>query len=137
MTWLRESARTWWSYGGYLHTSRYQAMMGRMELTMQGRLLHPNNLLPLSKRRRVVERTALGLEPLLASEGAVVDSDVDSGRDSSDEVEPPGVDGDSYSKDVGDTRLLMHLDCESEGFSTDVSDTRRKRRTGKGGVDQE
>ena len=37
---------------------------GADELAMQGRLLHPNNLLLLSKRRCVLEWDELGLEPM-------------------------------------------------------------------------
>ena len=33
-------------------------------LALMGRQLHPNNLLPLSKKRRVTEWDQLGLEPV-------------------------------------------------------------------------
>ena len=37
-------------------------------LAERGRELHPNNLLPLSKRRRVAEWDELGLEPMVETE---------------------------------------------------------------------
>ena len=49
------------------------------ELAGQGREKHPNNLLPQTKRRRVVEWDALGLGRMLESEDLRVTSDVDSG----------------------------------------------------------
>ena len=49
------------------------------ELAGQRRGRHPNNLLPISKRRRVVERDVVGLEPMMESEDLRVTSDVDSG----------------------------------------------------------
>ena len=45
----------------------------------EGRLQHPNNLLPLSKRRWVSEWDELCLEPRAESEGQQVTSNVDSG----------------------------------------------------------
>ena len=49
------------------------------ELAGQGRGLHPYNLLPLSKRRRVTEWDALGLEPMAETSDLEVGSEVDSG----------------------------------------------------------
>ena len=113
------------------------------ELAEQGRCLHPNNLVPLSKRRRVTEWDALGLEPMQESREQCTTSDVDSGCGSSGESgdEQLGGGDDScsevsssdaevqYSTDISDTRLWGRLSSsDSEGFSTDVSDTRKKRR---------
>ena len=47
------------------------------EVANQGRELHPNSVLPLSKRRRVAEWEALGLQPVLDSEQAREGSSVD------------------------------------------------------------
>ena len=49
------------------------------ELAGRGREQHPNTLLPLSKRRRVVECDLLGLEPMLESNDLRATSNVDSG----------------------------------------------------------
>ena len=51
-------------------------------LACQGREQHPNNLLPLSKRRRVTEWEDLGLQPMVELDQSLVSlvcSDVDSG----------------------------------------------------------
>ena len=79
---------------------------GADELARFGRQQHPNNLLPLSKRRRVTEWDALGLEPVVESEVWEVTSDVDSG----------GGTPDTSSHGEGDV-------SEEAKFSTDVSET--------------
>ena len=101
------------------------------ELARQGRLLHPNNLLPLSKRGHVFEWDALGLELMPETEAAEQAWDVDSGGESIDVQEPFWSDGDAYSMDFSDTRLRVHLDCDNEGLSTDVSEPGRKRNRGR------
>ena len=49
------------------------------ELAGKGREMHPNNLLPLSKRRRVTEWDALGLEPMAETSDLEAGPEVDSG----------------------------------------------------------
>ena len=100
---------------------------GADELAMQGRLLHPNNLLPLSKRGRVLEWDKLGLVPMPTPEASDMGSGADSGGELEVGREACPSDGVAYSTDVTETRLRMHLDYDSEEFSTDVSDSRRKR----------
>ena len=44
---------------------------------------------------------------------------------------PSNTRGDAYSTNISDTRLRVHLDCNSEGFSMDVSETRTKQNRGR------
>ena len=53
-------------------------------------------------------------------------SGADSGGESEVGQETCQSDGGAYSTDVIETRLRLHLDNHSEGFITDVSDSRRK-----------
>ena len=77
-------------------------------LAEKGREMHPNNLLPLSKR--VEEWVQLGLEPMPEVSASEASSDVDSG-------------GSAFAEDSGMDDVSC---CDSEEtFSTDVSDTRR------------
>ena len=114
------------------------------ELAGKDRELHPNNLLPLSKRRRVTEWDALGLEPMAETSDLEAGPAVDSGGGSSSdtrssstsgsgesvsELSCSGSDGEEpYSTDVSDTRLGRATGNESDEFSTDVSDSRKRRR---------
>ena len=110
------------------------------ELAGKGRELHLNNLPPLSKRRRVTEWDALGLEPMVETSDLEAGPEVDSGgggsssdtRSSlSSEIGEylSGSDGEEqYSTDVSDTRLGRVVGSDSDEFSTDVSDSRKRRR---------
>ena len=111
------------------------------ELAGQGRELHPYNLLPLSKRRRVTEWDALGLEPMAEVSDRDLGSEVDSGGTSSGSSTASSTSDDedvflsssedmSFSTDVSDTRLRGTWDSDSDGFSTDVSESRKRRRRG-------
>ena len=110
------------------------------ELAGQGRELHPYNLLPLSKRRRVTEWDALGLEPMAETSDLDLGSEVDSGGTSSgrstasstsrDEDLLPSSDDELYSTDISDTRLRGVSGSDSDEFSTDVSESRKRRRGG-------
>ena len=126
--WLRESAGTmvqfWW-VPLHLKVPRND---GTDELAMQGRLLHPNNLLPLSKRWE-----ELGLVPMPELGELEVGLDADSGGLSGGKQEPHPIFDQAYSRDVSDTLVRQHLDYDSEGLSTDVSDSCRKRFRGGGG----
>ena len=113
------------------------------ELAGQGRELHPYNLLPLSKRRRVREWDALGLEPMVEVSDLGLGSEVDSGGTSGgsstasstsgdDEFSLSSSDAVSFSTDVSDTRLRGLWDSDSDEFSTDVSESRKRRRGGGG-----
>ena len=90
------------------------------ELAGKGRGLHPNNLLPLSKRRRVTEWDALGLEPMAETSGLEAGPEVDSGGGSSSDTRS--------SSSSGSGESLSALSCSGsdgeEPYSTDVSDTR-------------
>ena len=119
------------------------------ELAGKGRELHPNNLLSLSKRRRVTEWDALDLEPMAETSGLEAGPEVDSGGGSSSDTRSTsssgsgeslsalscsGSDGEEpYSTDVSDTRLGRATGTDSDEFSTDVSDSRKRRRR-EGGV---
>ena len=85
------------------------------ELAGQGRELHPYNLLPLSKRRRVTEWDALGLEPMAEVSDRDLGSEVDSGGTSS---------GSSIASSASDDEDVFLSSSEDMSFSTDVSDTR-------------
>ena len=114
------------------------------ELAGKGRELHPNNLLPLSKRRRVTEWDAPGLEPMAETSGLEAGPEVDSGGGSSSDTRSSsssgsgeslsalscfGSDGEEpYSTNVSDTRLGRPTGTDSDEFSTDVSDSRKRRR---------
>ena len=109
------------------------------ELAGKGRELHLNNLLPLSKRRRVTEWDALGLEPMAETWDLEAGPEVDSGGGSSSDTRSSssselgeslsGSDGEEqYSTDVSDTRLGRAMGSDSDEFSTDVSDSRKRRR---------
>ena len=111
------------------------------ELAGQGRELHPYNLLPLSKRRRVMEWDALGLEPMAEVSDLDLGSEVYSGGTSGGSSAASSTSGDedvflsssedmSFSTDVSDTRLRGAWDSDSDGFSTDVSESRKRRRGG-------
>ena len=111
------------------------------ELAGQGRELHPYNLQPLSKRRRVTEWDALGLEPMAEVSDRDLGSEVDSGGTSSGSSTASSTSDDedvfrsssedvSFSTDVSDTRLRGTWDSDSDGFSTDVSESRKRRRRG-------
>ena len=111
------------------------------ELAGQGRELHPYNLLPLSKRRRVTEWDALGPEPMAEVFGLDLGSEVDSGGTSGGSSTASSTSGDddfflsssddvSFSTDVSDTRLRGAWDSDSDKFSTDVSESRKRRRGG-------
>ena len=110
------------------------------ELAGQGRGLHPYNLLPLSKRRRVTEWDALGLEPMADTSDLEIGSEVDSGgtsggsstasSTSGDEDFLPSSDEELYSTDVSDTRLRGVSGSDSDEFSTDVSESRKRCRGG-------
>ena len=107
------------------------------ELAGQGRELHPYNLLPLSKRRRVTEWDALGLEPMADTSDLEIGSEVDSGgtsggsstasSTSGDEDLLPSSDEELYSTDISDTRLRRVSGSDSDEFSTDVSESRKRR----------
>ena len=78
-------------------------------LASMGRQLHPNNLVPLSKVRRVTEWDRLGLEPMAESEQlSDPDSSVDSRADSSEWA-----------------GMRLSSESNSNGFSTDVSERAR------------
>ena len=79
----------------------------------QGQEQHPNTLLPLSKRQRVMAWDALGLEPMMESKDLRLTSDVDSG----------GGDSSSVQSDESDDVDLCTSSDGEELFSTDVSDT--------------
>jgi hypothetical protein len=83
-------------------------------LAERGRQLHPNNLLPLSKRRRVAEWDELGLEPMVETEPL---SDPDTGEDS----------GAGTSEDEVSELSVSSAELSGGGFSTDVSDRARER----------
>ena len=111
------------------------------ELAGEGRELHPYNLLPLSKRRRVTEWDALGLEPMAEVSDLDLGSEVDSGGTSGGSLTAPSTSGGedfplsssdnvSFSTDVSDTRLRGAWDSDSNEFSTDVSESRKRRRGG-------
>ena len=111
------------------------------ELAGQGRELHPNNLLPLSKRRRVTEWDALGLEPMAEVSDLDLGLEVDSGGTSGGSSTASSTSGDedaflsssddvSFSTDVSDTRLRGAWDSDSDEFSTDVSESRKRPRGG-------
>ena len=83
------------------------------DLVLQGRLQHPNNMLPLSKRQRVTEWEELGLKPTVEAEERQITSDEDSG----------GGGGSSPASSVsesGDEDVLHSSD--SDGL--DVTETR-------------
>ena len=105
-------------------------------LAAMGRGLHPNNLIPLSKRRHVTEWDALGLEPMEDPVGYLASGD-DSGGSQDSDLEPKmreGVcDSDGFSAEgnnrareraqgVGWSPLL----CDTE-YSTEVSEPRRRK----------
>ena len=103
------------------------------ELAGQGRELHPYNLLPLSKRRRVTEWDALGLEPMAEvsdSGGTSGGSSAASSTSGDEDVFLSSSEDMSFSTDVSDTRLRGAWDSDSDGFSTDVSESRKRRRGG-------
>ena len=111
------------------------------ELAGQGRELHPYNLLPLSKRRRVTEWDALGLEPMAEVSDLDLGSEVDSGGPSGGSSTASSTSGDedfplsssddvSFGTDVSDTQLRGAWDSDSDEFSTDVSESRKRRRGG-------
>ena len=112
------------------------------ELAGQCREQHPYNLLPpLSKRRRVTEWDALGLEPMAEVSDLDLGSEVDSGGTSGGSSTASSTSGDedvflsssedmSFSTYVSDTRLRGAWDSDRDGFSTDVSESRKRRRGG-------
>ena len=111
--WLRESA------GGDVRlrwVPSHLAVPGNEAadaLAERGRELHLNNLLPLSKRRRVAEWDELGLEPMVETEPL---SDPDTGEDS----------GAGTSEDE-EVLSVSSAELSGGGFSTDVSDRARER----------
>ena len=136
--WLRESA------GGDVRlrwVPSHLAVPGNEAadaLAERGRELHPNNLLPLSKRRRVAEWDELGLEPMVETEPR---SDPDTGEDSGagtseDEevlsVSSAELSGGGFSTDVSDRARERAQEFGNRGvwdtdYSTDVSDSRKRK----------
>ena len=136
--WLRESA------GGDVQlrwVPSHLAVPGNEAadaLAERGRELHPNNLLPLSKRRRVTEWDELGLEPMVEIEPL---SDPDTGDDSGagtseDEdvtsVSSAELSGGGFSTDVSDrarerAQELCNMGVWDTDYSTDVSDSRKRK----------
>ena len=108
------------------------------DLALQGRLQHPNNMLPLSQRRRVHEWDNLGLESMAEAEGPQVTSNVDSGGGGIRvriEVKQRVVTwkcGTAQTVRSCSAQMSVTPDLgrnsDSDGFSTDVIETRRKRR---------
>ena len=95
----------------------------------------------LSKQHSVTEWDALGLEPMAEVSDLDLGSEVDSGGTSGGSSTASSTSGDedfplsssdeaSFSTEVSDTRLRGAWDSDSDEFSTDVSESRKRRRGG-------
>ena len=101
-------------------------------LADKGRGVHPNNLQPLSKWRRVGEWEALGLVPMDEESREMTsgdDSRGGSGEDTGDYFVGSGADSEAFSRHVSDRaqeRAAQPLVWDTDS-STDVSDSRRRK----------